>query len=142
MIFDVEVYSNDFTRLTETVTIVDGKNLLGNMLEDGFVTIVLHTLSTTLFFILTLNLFRYLIGDSRIHIRDVTKEHNWKSIRRETKVYVLQYTYVQHFSNVFIYTILNTFVVSHDNVRVLINNNVDHVKSIDVHRHTSLISDL
>ncbi|XP_076390877.1 diacylglycerol kinase epsilon isoform X3 [Megachile rotundata] len=57
------------------------------MLEEGFTTIVLHTLSTMIFFIFTINFFRYLIGEPRIHIRDVTKQHNWKSIRRETKAY-------------------------------------------------------
>ncbi|CAK9832937.1 Diacylglycerol kinase epsilon [Anthophora retusa] len=57
------------------------------MLEDGFTTIILRTLSTMTLFILILNFFRYLIGEPRIHIRDVTKEHNWKSIRRETKAY-------------------------------------------------------
>ncbi|XP_029041823.1 diacylglycerol kinase epsilon isoform X1 [Osmia bicornis bicornis] len=58
------------------------------MLEEGFTTIILHTLSTMLFFLFTINLFRYLIGEPPIHIRDVTKQHSWKSIGRgETKSY-------------------------------------------------------
>ncbi|XP_024940826.1 diacylglycerol kinase epsilon isoform X2 [Cephus cinctus] len=30
---------------------------------------------------------RYLVGDPHIHIRDVTKEHNWKTIKRISKAY-------------------------------------------------------
>ncbi|XP_071869756.1 diacylglycerol kinase epsilon isoform X1 [Bombus fervidus] len=56
------------------------------MLEDGYSTNVLCALFT-IFFILMLNFFRYLVREPHIHIRDVTKEHNWKSIRRETKAY-------------------------------------------------------
>ncbi|XP_017893170.1 diacylglycerol kinase epsilon isoform X2 [Ceratina calcarata] len=63
------------------------ENLLDNMLEDGVTTIVVHTLSTMFFFVLLLNIFQYLIGKPRIPIRDVTKEHNWKSIKNETKAY-------------------------------------------------------
>ncbi|XP_076247982.1 diacylglycerol kinase epsilon isoform X2 [Calliopsis andreniformis] len=57
------------------------------MFGDGFTTIILPTLSTMIFFIFTLNFFRYLVGEPHIHIRDVTKKHNWKSIRQETKAY-------------------------------------------------------
>ncbi|XP_033330475.2 diacylglycerol kinase epsilon [Megalopta genalis] len=57
------------------------------MLEEELSTIVLPTLSTMLFFIFTLYFFRYLIGEPHIHIRDVTKQHNWKSLRKETKAY-------------------------------------------------------
>ncbi|KAK9299621.1 hypothetical protein QLX08_007421 [Tetragonisca angustula] len=56
------------------------------MLEDGCSTIVLCVLFS-IFFILILHLFRYLVKEPHIHIRDVTKEHNWKSIKRETKAY-------------------------------------------------------
>ncbi|KZC08572.1 PREDICTED: diacylglycerol kinase epsilon [Dufourea novaeangliae] len=57
------------------------------MLEEGFTTIVLQTLSTMIFFVVTLNFFRYLIGEPHIHIRDVTKQHSWKSAKNETKTY-------------------------------------------------------
>ncbi|XP_053994936.1 diacylglycerol kinase epsilon [Hylaeus anthracinus] len=57
------------------------------MLEDGLTTIVLPTLSTMIIFLFTLNFFRYLIGKPYIHIRDVTKEHNWKPITRAKKAY-------------------------------------------------------
>ncbi|XP_078039440.1 diacylglycerol kinase epsilon isoform X1 [Augochlora pura] len=57
------------------------------MLEEELSTIVLPTLSTMLFFIFTLYFFRYLIGEPHIQIRDVTKQHNWKSTRKETKAY-------------------------------------------------------
>lgn len=67
------------------------QNLFDNMLEEGFTTIVLPTLSTMILFIITLNLFRYLVGKPCIHIRDVTKEHNWKSITRENKVCIYVY---------------------------------------------------
>ncbi|KAF3428058.1 hypothetical protein E2986_12619 [Frieseomelitta varia] len=51
---------------------------------DGCSTIVLCALFS-IFFILILHLFRYLVKEPHIHIRDVTKEHNWKAIKRETK---------------------------------------------------------
>lgn len=57
------------------------------MLEDGFTTVVLPTISTMIFFLFTLNFFRYLVGEPYIHIRDVTKQHSWKTIRQETKVH-------------------------------------------------------
>ncbi|CAL7933848.1 unnamed protein product [Xylocopa violacea] len=57
------------------------------MLEDGFTSIVLHTLSTMVFFVFILNFFQYLLGDPHIYIRNVTKKHNWKSVRKDTKAY-------------------------------------------------------
>lgn len=55
------------------------------MLEDGITTTILCTFFI-IFFVLILNFFQYLARESYIHIRDVTKEHNWKSIKKENKV--------------------------------------------------------
>ncbi|XP_070156608.1 diacylglycerol kinase epsilon [Polyergus mexicanus] len=57
------------------------------MWDEDLNIIILPTLSTMIFFVFTVNFFRYLIGNSHIQIRDVTKEHNWKSIRGTTKTY-------------------------------------------------------
>jgi len=57
------------------------------MWDEDLNTIVLPTLSTMIFFVFTVNFFRYLIGNPRIQIRDVTKEHNWKAITGTTKVF-------------------------------------------------------
>ncbi|KAG6802050.1 diacylglycerol kinase epsilon isoform X1 [Apis mellifera caucasica] len=56
------------------------------MLEDGVTTTILCTFFI-IFFVLILNFFQYLARESYIHIRDVTKEHNWKSIKKENKAY-------------------------------------------------------
>lgn len=56
------------------------------MWNEDLNTIILPTLSTMIFFIFTINFFRYLLGSSHIQIRDVTKEHNWKAISGISKV--------------------------------------------------------
>ncbi|RLU26489.1 hypothetical protein DMN91_000285 [Ooceraea biroi] len=57
------------------------------MWDESLNTIVLPTLSTMIFFVFTFNFLRYLMGNSHIQIRDVTKEHNWKTITGTTKAY-------------------------------------------------------
>ncbi|XP_011699774.1 PREDICTED: diacylglycerol kinase epsilon [Wasmannia auropunctata] len=57
------------------------------MWNEDLNTIILPTLSTMIFFVFTVNLFRYLVGSPHIQIRDVTKEHNWKAISGITKAY-------------------------------------------------------
>ncbi|CAL1686703.1 unnamed protein product [Lasius platythorax] len=57
------------------------------MWDEDLNIIILPTLSTMIFFIFTINFFRYLLSNSHIQIRDVTKEHNWKSIKGTTKAY-------------------------------------------------------
>lgn len=56
------------------------------MWNEDLNSIILPTLSTMIFFIFTINFFRYLVGSPHIQIRDVTKEHNWKTISGVTKV--------------------------------------------------------
>lgn len=65
------------------------------MWEEGLNTIVLPTLSTMIFFIFTLNFLKYLVGESHIQIRDITKEHNWKTIRGTSKVFSRIASYFQ-----------------------------------------------
>lgn len=48
---------------------------------------IISTVSTVIFCVFTINFFRYLLNSSHIQIRDVTKEHNWKSIKGTTKVF-------------------------------------------------------
>ncbi|XP_011139591.1 diacylglycerol kinase epsilon [Harpegnathos saltator] len=57
------------------------------MWEENLNTIVPAMLSTMVFFIFTLNFLRYLVDDQHIPIRDITKEHNWKTVRGITKAY-------------------------------------------------------
>jgi len=61
------------------------------MWNEDLNTIILSTLSTMIFFVFTIHFFRYLVGNSHIQIRDVTKEHNWKAIRGTTKVFLRIY---------------------------------------------------
>lgn len=56
------------------------------MWEMELSSVILPTISTMLFVAFTFNVFRYLIGDRHIHIRDSTKKHSWKSIRGTSKV--------------------------------------------------------
>lgn len=56
------------------------------MWDEDLITIALPTVSTIVFFVFTVNFFRYLIGIPQIQIRDVTKEHNWKAINETAKV--------------------------------------------------------
>lgn len=58
-----------------------------NMWEEGLHAVVLPTLSTMIFLVVTINFFRYLIGGPHIQIRDATKEHSWKPISGASKAY-------------------------------------------------------
>lgn len=64
------------------------------MWEEGFKSIILPTLSTMLVFVLVINFFRRITEETYIHIRDVTQEHNWKPIRKVTKVIRCNVCYV------------------------------------------------
>jgi len=61
------------------------------MWDEDLITIALPTMSTIVFFVFTVNFFRYLIGSPHIQIRDVTKEHNWKAINETAKVFLRIY---------------------------------------------------
>ncbi|XP_011305118.1 diacylglycerol kinase epsilon isoform X1 [Fopius arisanus] len=52
------------------------------MWENGLGTVLIPTVSTMIIYVITLNLVRYLMKDSHIPIRDVSKNHNWKNIDR------------------------------------------------------------
>ncbi|XP_066588892.1 diacylglycerol kinase epsilon isoform X2 [Prorops nasuta] len=57
------------------------------MWENEFNGVILPTISSMIIIAITFNFFKYLLSGSHIHIRDVTKEHNWKSIRQLSKAY-------------------------------------------------------
>ena len=57
--------------------------------DSGFaLTVVLPTISTIVLFVLSVNIVKYLMTDSHLHVRDVSKNHNWTIITGSNKVTV------------------------------------------------------
>ncbi|XP_043281428.1 diacylglycerol kinase epsilon [Venturia canescens] len=57
------------------------------MWEAGFGTVILPTVSTLVVFVITVNLVKYLMCDSHLQLRDVSKEHNWTTIAGNNKAH-------------------------------------------------------
>lgn len=56
------------------------------MWDNGLCTIIIPTVSTVLLYVITMNVVKYFMKDSHIPIRDVSKQHNWTSIKGDSKV--------------------------------------------------------
>ncbi|XP_046428712.1 diacylglycerol kinase epsilon isoform X1 [Neodiprion fabricii] len=57
------------------------------MWEGELSDVILPTVSTMIIFVMTINIVRYLMAEPHIHIRDATKSHSWKPIKRISRAH-------------------------------------------------------